>query len=134
MLRSILGQGRQPNRESSSVSSTSSAGDCSEGAEQDPLETWVQWKQRTTREALHALKKVGIPDWAEEQRRRHWKWAGHVARRQDGRWSKRSLRWAPEGRRAQGRPKRRWEDSLNEYFRHSFNHTNGTYCAHDREW
>ena len=76
------------------------------------LETWVQWKQRTTREALEIMDKLKIPDWADEQRRRLWRWAGHTARRQDGRWSRQAIFWTPDGTRNRGRPKKRWEDPL----------------------
>ena len=132
MLRSILGQGRQLICQNSSLSSTS-AGEANDHDEQETLENWVQWKQRTTREARQALDKIGIPDWADEQRRRLWKWAGHVAQRCDGRWSKRALCWFPEGPRLPGRPKRRWEDSLNEYCKYRYDHTNWVKLAQDRE-
>ena len=40
----------------------------------------------------------------------------HVARREDGRWSRRLLGWAPtKGGRRVGRPARRWEDDLSAY-------------------
>lgn len=42
-----------------------------------------------------------------------WKWAGHVARLQDKRWTKRILSWSgPIGKRKQGRPFMRWEDEI----------------------
>ena len=55
-------------------------------SEGETLESWVQWKQRATREALEVIDKIGIPDWADEQRRRLWRWAGHVARRGKDTW------------------------------------------------
>ena len=34
-----------------------------------------------------------------------WNWAGHIARRQDGRWTKRLTEWTPRnGQRGRGRP------------------------------
>lgn len=42
-----------------------------------------------------------------------WKWAGHVSRASDGRWSERVLHWYPrEARRPRGRPRRRWRDDI----------------------
>ena len=56
--------------------------------------------------------------WVEEQRRRKWRWAGHVSRRDDGRWSRRLLDWGPlGGRRSWGRPLLRWEDALCHFAR-----------------
>ena len=61
-------------------------------------------------------KKAGVVDWVEEQRRRKWRWAGHVVRREDGRWSKRLLTWEPAmGRRSWGRPVLRWADALSQF-------------------
>ena len=42
-------------------------------------------------------------------------WAGHIARMSNTRWVKIISEWTPrEGRRARGRPKRRWRDSIEE--------------------
>lgn len=42
-----------------------------------------------------------------------WKWAGHVARLEDDRWTSRITKWAgPYGKRLQGRPHARWEDEI----------------------
>ncbi|KAI8438853.1 hypothetical protein MSG28_011199 [Choristoneura fumiferana] len=42
-----------------------------------------------------------------------WQWAGHIARRTDGRWGQKVLEWRPRtGRRAVGRPPTRWSDDL----------------------
>ena len=42
-----------------------------------------------------------------------WRWAGHIARLQDGRWTKRILEWRPRmDRRSRGRPPTRWTDDL----------------------
>lgn len=42
-----------------------------------------------------------------------WKWAGHVARLQDQRWTKIITQWeGPLGKRKRGRPKARWEDEI----------------------
>ncbi|CAG4978815.1 unnamed protein product [Colias eurytheme] len=42
-----------------------------------------------------------------------WRWAGHVCRRTDGRWSRHVLEWRPRtGKRSVGRPAARWTDDL----------------------
>jgi hypothetical protein len=43
---------------------------------------------------------------------RKTKWAGHVARMEEGRSVYRVLGGRPEGKRPLGRPKRRWEDNI----------------------
>ena len=57
-----------------------------------------------------------VKDWTREQRARKWRWAGHIARRQDGRWGTALLDWTPEGgARAVGRPCARWADALDQF-------------------
>ena len=41
-----------------------------------------------------------------------WKWAGHIARRKDNRWTIRSTEWQIKGVRSVGRPKRRWRGDI----------------------
>jgi hypothetical protein len=42
-----------------------------------------------------------------------WQWAGHIARRTDGRWGGKVLEWRPRtGRRSVGRAPTRWTDDL----------------------
>lgn len=44
---------------------------------------------------------------------RKWKWAGHVARYSDDRWTKRAVKWTgPRGTRAKARPRARWADEI----------------------
>ena len=40
------------------------------------------------------------------------RWAGHVARMEDGRGVQRVVVGKPEGKRPMGRPRRRWEDNI----------------------
>jgi hypothetical protein len=44
---------------------------------------------------------------------RRLRWAGHVARMEEGRGVYRFLVGKPEGKRPLGRPRRRWEDNVN---------------------
>ena len=81
-------------------------------------ETWVEWIRRTTHCAEDCLRKARIPDWFEEQRRRQFRFAGHTARRTDGRWSRLMLDWCPQsGSRLPWRPTRRWADALQSFLK-----------------
>ena len=45
-----------------------------------------------------------------------WKWAGHVARMSDNRWTVRCTEWqVRHGRRSRGRPRRRWQDDIRQW-------------------
>ena len=66
--------------------------------------------------AEEQLKKVKIEDWCKQQTRNYWRWAGHVTRQSDDRWSVKLLRWTPaEGVRRIGRPHKRWTDELHDF-------------------
>ena len=42
-----------------------------------------------------------------------WKWAGHMIREKNEKWTKKILEWYPRnGKRCKGRPTKRWEDDL----------------------
>ena len=84
------------------------------------MERWVKWFCRTTREAEDAMAKVDLPDWVEEQRRRKWRWCGHVCRMQDGRWTRKVWDWIPDGARLQGRPCSRWIDKILKFLVHCY--------------
>ena len=45
-----------------------------------------------------------------------WRWAGHLMRRDDNRWTKRMTEWQPRcGKRGRGRQKLRWRDDITSY-------------------
>ena len=58
-----------------------------------------------------------MKDWIAESRRRKWRFAGEVARKTDGRWTKTILSWKPcfGFGRAPGRPKTRWSNDLVQF-------------------
>ena len=43
---------------------------------------------------------------------RRMRWAGNVARMEEGRGVHKVLVWKPEGKRPLGRPRRRWENNI----------------------
>ncbi|CAH2100226.1 unnamed protein product [Euphydryas editha] len=52
-------------------------------------------------------------DALEHALKQKWKWAGHVARLSDERWTLRVTRWkGPSGKRHRGRPLTRWTDDI----------------------
>ena len=70
-----------------------------------------------THTAELAAARAGVRDWVVDQRRRKWQWAGHIARRCDGRWGRKALDWCPDGCRSRGRPVTRWTDVVSVFFK-----------------
>ena len=60
-------------------------------------------------------KRTKIIDIIEYTLKQKWKWAGHIARMKDNRWTKRCTEWQPRrGKRSRGRPSRRWHYDITE--------------------
>ena len=58
-------------------------------------------------------KRTKIIDIMEYTLKQIWRWAGHIARMEDSRWTKRFTEWQPRrGKRSRGRPSRRWQDDI----------------------
>ncbi|CAH2228318.1 jg3885 [Pararge aegeria aegeria] len=54
-----------------------------------------------------------VTDIAQRVAKLKWQWAGHIARRTDGRWGLKVLEWRPRtGKRSVGRPPTRWIDDI----------------------
>jgi hypothetical protein len=64
---------------------------------------------------LHSL--YSSPDIVRMIKPRRIRWAGHVARLEEGRGVHRVLVGRPESKRPLGRPRRRWEDNIKEELR-----------------
>ena len=71
-----------------------------------------------------AVKDRHTGDWSVQRRRKYFRWAGHVSRRQDNRWAITLLDWQPAAHLAQlqrgcyrrpGRPRLRWEDEVMKF-------------------
>ena len=58
-----------------------------EDDKEEEKEDWLTWLKRTTGMAEEALAKARIEDWPKQQRRNYWRWAGHVTRMRDNRWT-----------------------------------------------
>ena len=53
-----------------------------------------------------------LPNIVQMVKSRRMRWAGHVARMGEGRGVHKVLMGKPEGKRALGRPRRRWENNI----------------------
>ena len=79
-------------------------------------ETYVEWLVRSTGVVEKRREEAGVEDWVAAQRRRYWRWAGHVARCNDGRWTQKLMKWTPQyGYRHRGHPLKRWTDDLDTF-------------------
>lgn len=57
--------------------------------------------------------KTKLPDILTQVAAMKWKWAGHLARTSDDRWTKTILQWRPwQDKRSRGRPPTRWSDDI----------------------
>ncbi|GBP05698.1 Putative uncharacterized transposon-derived protein F52C9.6 [Eumeta japonica] len=67
------------------------------------------WKNEDIR------RKTRLTDALEQALRLKWKWAGHLSRYADKRWSLQTTKWVgPAGKRSKGRPLKRWADNIKE--------------------
>ena len=104
MLRMIIGHTRRK--------STGTPSDESE------VESWIDWVQRTTKEAELRMDNLNIENWICQYRRRKWRFAGQLACGNHDKWSYKALHWMPEfgprAARCQGRPRTRWGDPFSK--------------------
>ena len=141
MLRWIVRVGRKITRvktedtkeEDESTNSSEIKDDSADTSDEDgknDLESWVEWIRRSTSIAEGMLKNIKIEDWIAGRRRRKFRWAGHVARRSDERWSYKVLYWKPvDGRRVVGHPKKRRTDIIDSYFEEECDLEKGAWMA-----
>ena len=126
MIRSML---QRPRRREEEIEETSlqrhgqeegseeeSTEEVAEEEEGEALEQWHDWCKRVTKEAAKEMQKAGVEDWAVSAKRKIWTLAGHISRRDDGRWSEAMLGWQPEaGQRPVARPFKRWVEDINKF-------------------
>ncbi len=55
-------------------------------------------------------------------RRSKWKWAGHIARLRDERWTYKLTFWQPYQKRERGRQKIRWREEIDRFLRNNLFH------------
>ena len=77
----------------------------------------ITWRDHKTAEWIR--EKTKVRDILETISKAKWKWAGHVLRRNDNRWTTRLTTWQPRGhKRNRGRQKTRWRDDLDKFNKH----------------
>jgi hypothetical protein len=135
MLRQMTKIGRKVAENHDSSSSETG----SENSEQDLgtecLEPWIDWIKRATDISEQIARKYGICDWTEEQRRRQWRLAGHMARRKDNRWATKLLHWNPtNGYRSRGHPAKRWSDELVKFHKSIYDRFCKLSLHMDEDW
>ena len=98
--------------------------------EEEVVDDWVDRIRRTTHVAEEQLHKVSLDDWVQAQRRRKWRFAGHLARRDDNRWSTTAASWEPScGHRDGGHPRKRWMTDIDAYPKHQIGVPAGLWMA-----
>src|SRR5215469_15181706 len=71
----------------------------------------VTWKDK--KKNCWIREQTKLEDVILHTKRSKCRWAGHMARRKDGRWTRRLTLWRPRsGCRRRGGPNTRWEDEL----------------------
>ena len=79
--------------------------------------------KRSTDEAMERMKTAILQCWSKTHRRMKWRLAMRIASLLEERWVMKVAGWNPalstkyKTYRAVGRPKKRWEDEINEFLR-----------------
>ena len=80
-------------------------------------EDWKDYLKRAANKVDTVCEDFGVEDWVMMQRRRKWRFAGKLARQNDGRFARQVLEYTPHlgyGRGA-GRPRLRWADEIENF-------------------
>ena len=86
-------------------------------------EEWTEFIKRSTKEAEEHMKKTNMPWWIETHRRMKWRMAMRIASLPQERRTSKITEWNPgldnkiKTNRSVGRPRKRWEDEINEQLR-----------------
>ena len=111
-------------------------------------EDWIEYIKRSTVDAMEKMECAKIRCWNRIHKKMKWKLAMRIATSPSDRWLKKAAEWNPElssrcrTNRAIGRPRKRWEDDINEFLKQeseenenpieSSNQTNKTRINNDR--
>ena len=86
-------------------------------------EECIDYMKRSTQEVEEEMKSATIPCWIEAHRKRKWRLVMRNASLPEERWSRKAVAWNPglistvKTNRPVGRPRKRWEDEINEFLR-----------------
>ena len=121
MLRLIIGTPRRTSQPSSIIDDN---GHNLPNDNDNGLEPWCDFLQRTTHIAETIMSKHNITRWTTTYFRRKWRWAQRLATLPNDRWCRLVTRWRPDSTeqrpayRKQGRPRKRWCDDINDFITH----------------
>ena len=86
-------------------------------------EDWVDYFKRSTNKAMEKMENEKIRCWKMTQRKMKWRLAMRIATSPSERWLTKAAEWNPElsskyrTNRSIGRPRKRWEDDINEFLK-----------------
>ena len=86
-------------------------------------EDWVQYIKRSTEDAMEKMECAKIRCWNRTHKKMKLKLALRIATSPSERWLKKVAEWNPElssrykTNRAIGRPRKRWEDDINDFLK-----------------
>ena len=86
-------------------------------------EDWIDDIKRSTADAFDKMEHAKIRCWNRTHKKMKWKLALRIASLPSERWLKKAAEWNPElssrcrTNRAIGRPKKRWEDDINDFLK-----------------
>ena len=93
-------------------------------------EDWIDYMKRSTDEVMEKMESAKIRCWNKTHKKMKWKLALRIATSSRDRWLRKAAEWNPELstryriNRAIGRPRKRWEDDINEFLKHEFDDNN----------
>ena len=89
-------------------------------------EEWIDYTKRSTVDALEKMEHAKIRCWNRTHKKMKWKLALRIATSPSERWLKKAAEWCPDlssgykSNRAIGRPKKRWEDDINDFLKQAY--------------
>ena len=95
-------------------------------------EDWIDYIKRSTEQAVDKMESAKIGCWNKTHKKMKWKLAMRIATSPSERWLKKAAEWNPEmssryrTNRAIRRPRKRWEDDINEFLKQEFEETEKT--------
>ena len=102
-------------------------------------EDWIEHIKRSTDEAIDEMEDAKIRCWIKTHKRMKWRMALRIASLPNKRWMVKA-EWKPElsskykTKRAIGRPRRRWEDDINEFLKLEENETENSTESDNKSW
>ena len=103
-------------------------------------EDWIDYIKRSTEEAIDKMDDAKIRCWIKTHKRMKWRMALRISSLPNERWMVKAAEWNPElssrykTYRAIGRPRRRWEDDINEFLKLEENETENSTESENKSW